>query len=74
MAPPSEPAEQLLRDLEQERQALSQRLETVERRLRELRTVEAVCLKCGGIGKRSVRGGLYGERQWCACECGTPSS
>ncbi len=66
-----EPAERILDDLEREHLALSQRLQSVETRLRELRTAETVCPHCGGSGIRPIRGGLYGERQPAACECQT---
>jgi hypothetical protein len=70
-APPtnSDAAERVLFDLEQRYNQLLDELEAVESRLRELRTAAEVCPLCGGLGRRRVRGGLYGEFQQVPCQC-----
>jgi hypothetical protein len=65
----SDVTERVLFELEQRYNQLLDELETVEARLRELRTAAEVCPLCGGLGRRRVRGGLYGEFQQVPCQC-----
>lgn len=63
-----DPLNTILLELEDDRSHLSEQLEQLDSRLRQLRVGE-VCPLCGGTGRRPMRGGLYGELQQHPCRC-----
>jgi hypothetical protein len=61
--------DRLLGRLEERRESLLRELQSVEARLRELRTLPELCPLCEGTGQRWIRGGLYAELQQLPCLC-----
>jgi len=59
-------------ELEHRCEVLRAELAGLEARLRELRIAADLCPLCGGVGRRPVRGGLYGEvcHRRCVCQTG----
>jgi hypothetical protein len=59
-------------ELEHRSELLRTELAGLEERLRQLRIAADLCPLCGGVGRRPVRGGLYGEvcHRLCVCQGG----
>ena len=66
---PEDVLDPVLTELENRYDRLKSELEQVTREIRAILTSSAVCPRCGGLGRRRIRGGLYGERQEVACLC-----
>lgn len=59
----------LLFEMENRCAALRAELAELELRLRGLRIAADLCPRCGGAGRVTVRGGLYGELHQRPCQC-----
>jgi hypothetical protein len=59
----------LLFEMENRCAALRAELAELELRLRGLRIAADLCPLCGGAGRVTVRGGLYGELHQRPCKC-----
>jgi hypothetical protein len=63
------PTDEALLALEEQYHGLRAQLREVEERIRLMRAARERCSKCGGLGRRRLRGGLYGEWREELCGC-----